>query len=54
MDLFPNGRRLDNSVLNDVRKQHPDVIPYTQLPESEKTCDRIMAMNTLRLVSQHH
>lgn len=37
-------------VRNDELKQHPDLVPYSQLPNSEKEYDRIMAMNTLRLV----
>lgn len=37
-------------VRDDAKKQHPDLVPYTQLPDSEKEYDRIMAMNTLRLV----
>ena len=37
-------------VRNDELKQHPDLIPYSQLPDSEKEYDRLMAMNTLRLV----
>lgn len=37
-------------VRNDELKQHPDIVPYSQLPDSEKEYDRIMAMNTLRLV----
>lgn len=37
-------------VRDDAKKQHPDLVPYAQLPESEKEYDRIMAMNTLRLV----
>lgn len=37
-------------VRNDELKQHPDLVPYAQLPDSEKEYDRIMAMNTLRLV----
>ena len=37
-------------VRNDSKKQHPDLVPYAQLPDSEKEYDRIMAMNTLRLV----
>ncbi len=37
-------------VRNDAKKQHPDLVPYSVLPESEKEYDRIMAMNTLRLV----
>lgn len=38
------------SVRDDVRKHHPDLVPYAQLPDSEKEYDRLMAMNTLRLV----
>lgn len=37
-------------VRDDAKKQHPDLVPYNQLPDSEKEYDRIMAMNTLRLV----
>lgn len=37
-------------VRNDDLKQHSDLVPYSQLPNSEKEYDRIMAMNTLRLV----
>lgn len=37
-------------VRNDELKQHPDLVPYSQLPDSEKEYDRLMAMNTLRLV----
>ncbi|MDE6418871.1 MAG: Ryanodine receptor Ryr [Duncaniella sp.] len=39
-------------VRDDARRQHPDLIPYAQLPDSEKEYDRIMAMNTLRLVKR--
>lgn len=37
-------------VRDDVNKRHPDLVPYAQLSESEKEYDRLMAMNTLRLV----
>ncbi len=37
-------------VRNDELKQHPDLVPYAQLPDNEKEYDRLMAMNTLRLV----
>lgn len=37
-------------VRDDVKKEHPDLVPYYQLPDSEKEYDRLMAMNTLRLV----
>lgn len=35
---------------DDVLKEHPDMVPYSELPESEKYYDRDMAMNTIRLV----
>lgn len=38
------------SVRDDAKKHHPDLVPYAQLPDSEKEYDRLMAMNTLRLV----
>lgn len=37
-------------VRDDAKKHHPDLVPYSKLPDSEKEYDRIMAMNTLRLV----
>lgn len=37
-------------VRDDAKKHHPDLVPYSKLPESEKEYDRIMAMNTLRLM----
>lgn len=37
---------------DDEKKQHPDMVPYNLLPESEKDYDRLMAMNTIRLVKK--
>lgn len=37
---------------DDARKLHPDMVPYSDLPEGEKEYDRIMAFNTLRLVKK--
>lgn len=37
---------------NDVQKETPDMIPYCNLPESEKLYDREMAMQTLKLVKK--
>lgn len=37
---------------DDAKKQHPDMLPYNRLPESEKEYDRIMAMNTIKLVKK--
>ena len=39
-------------VRDDEKKQHPDLIPYSALPESEKEYDRLMAINTIKLVKK--
>lgn len=35
---------------DDINKKHPDLVPYSALPEGEKEYDRIMAFNTIKLV----
>ena len=35
---------------DDANKKHPDLVPYSSLPESEKEYDRMMAFNTIKLV----
>ena len=37
---------------DDERKEHPDLVPYTALPDSEKEYDRQMAFNTIKLVKK--
>lgn len=37
---------------DDTKKLHPDMLPYNLLPESEKEYDRLMAMNTIKLVKK--
>ncbi|MCQ2296889.1 MAG: Ryanodine receptor Ryr [Bacteroidales bacterium] len=37
-------------VRNDALKQHPCLIPYEELPESEKNYDRETAMTTIKLL----
>lgn len=37
---------------NDAMKQHPCLIPYEELPESEKEYDRNTAMETLKLIQK--
>ena len=37
---------------NDQLKQTPDMVPYSQLPESEKEYDREMAMKTIKLLKK--
>lgn len=39
-------------VRDDERKFHPDMLPYNRLPESEKEYDRLMALNTIKLVKK--
>lgn len=35
---------------NDARKEHPGLVPYDRLSESEKELDRQTAMETLRAI----
>jgi hypothetical protein len=35
---------------NDAGKEHPDLVPYEELPESEKEYDRQAAIETLRAI----
>src|SRR5260370_1207032 len=35
---------------DDARKQHPCLVPYDKLPESEKQYDRNAAMETLKAI----
>jgi hypothetical protein len=35
---------------NDAEKKHPCLVPYEELPESEKDYDRNTAQETLRLI----
>lgn len=37
-------------VLDDAKKQHPSLVPYGELPESEKAYDRATAISTLKLI----
>jgi hypothetical protein len=35
---------------NDNTKEHPDLVPYDQLPDAEKEYDRRTAMETLKAI----
>jgi hypothetical protein len=35
---------------DDKAKLHPCLVPYEQLPESERAYDRVMAIETLKLI----
>ena len=37
---------------NDEKKENPCMVPYSQLPESEKVFDRNMAMDTIKLLKK--
>lgn len=37
---------------DDHRLRHPDIVPYSSLPEGEKEYDRIMALDTIKLVQK--
>lgn len=39
-------------VRDDALKQHPDMLPYSALPDGEKEYDRIMAINTIMLLKK--
>ena len=39
-------------VRNDELKQHPCLIPYSELPESEKEYDRNTSMETLKAIQK--
>lgn len=39
-------------VRNDALKQHPDMLPYSALQDSEKEYDRLVAFNTIKLVKK--
>jgi len=36
---------------NDAEKKHPCLVPYTDLPESEKEYDRVTAIQTLKAIT---
>lgn len=37
-------------VRDDAKKEHPDLVPYSELPEAEKEYDRTTAMETLKAI----
>ena len=53
-DIWAKGRLeagwTYGSLRDDTQKQHPCLIPYEQLPESEKEYDRNTAISTLKLI----
>jgi ryanodine receptor 2 len=53
-DLWARQRMADGWVWgprrDDGQKQHPCLIPYNELPESEKEYDRLMAVENLKTI----
>jgi hypothetical protein len=53
-DLWAQQRLADGWVLgperDDTAKKHPCLVPYDDLPESEKEYDRRIAMGTLKAI----
>lgn len=37
---------------DDIKKEHPCLIPYEELPEEEKAYDRDTALSTLKLIKK--
>lgn len=53
-DIWAQQRRAEGwkygPQRDDARKEHPDLIPYEEMPESEKEYDRQAAMQTLKAI----
>ena len=53
-DTWAKGRMDDGWTYgpfrDDAKKQHPCLVPYSELPESEKAYDRDTAISTLKLI----
>lgn len=55
-DVYVAGRLSEGWVYgperNDVKKTNPTLVPYDELPESEKEYDRNTALGTLKLITK--
>ena len=53
-DVWADGRIKDGWTYgekrDDLKKHHPCLVPYSELPENEKEYDRNTALETLRLI----
>ena len=54
-EIWASGRIKEGwtygEVRNDAKKQHPCLVPYEDLPESEKEYDRATSLETLKVIS---
>lgn len=49
-DVFVKSRIEEGWVYGDIKKTNPTLVPYDELPESEKEYDRNTALETLKLI----
>lgn len=53
-DVWAEGRLMDGwtygPTRDDIKKQHPCLVPYEELSEAEKEYDRKTAIQTLKLI----
>lgn len=53
-DIWARGRMAEGWTWgperDDVRKEHPGLVPYSELPDSEKAYDRNTAIETVKLI----
>ena len=56
-DTWAKGRMNEGwtygSVHDDAKKHHPCLVPYSELPESEKAYDRETAVSTLKFICKN-
>lgn len=55
-EVWAHGRKsqgwIYGSVRDDAKKQHPCLVPYEELDETEKEYDRNTAISTLKLIKK--
>ncbi len=55
-EIWAEGRQAEGWTYgpqrDDAKKENPCMVPYSELPESEKEYDRDMAMKTIKLVKK--
>ena len=55
-DVWATARKKEGGTFgperDDSNKKHPDLVPYSSLPDNEKEYDRLMALDTIKLVKK--
>jgi len=53
-EVWASGRIAEGwtygDVLDDIKKKHPCLVPYEELPESEKDYDRATSLESLKVI----